>query len=264
MRQHLQQPQPHARFVGRSVRAVENLAHRQVLGEFDDARLQAPGRFAIDVGQIHGHLERLEAVHAAGLHTEVRHDEVDVRELLDDRRPLGRDAVGAVTRVQLDQHAQFGALLHRRTQPVLGAVGTIGMHVGLELHHLETVFAYMPFQLGHAVGHAIARVVDKAAEKTVRVLLHHLDGVGHVLADARHAGFFMHPVGVDGVALRRLDEGLVDAARLAADGVGAVHHLDKTFAGERLAIMPPGDIHQIGGVATGIDDHVLPLFMRRK
>jgi hypothetical protein len=67
----------------------------------------------------------------------------------------------------------------------------------------------------------------------------------------------LHAVGpgVDGVALRRLDEGLVDAARLAVDGERAIHHLDQALAGERVAVVPPGQIDQVGRVTAGVDDH---------
>ena len=48
----------------------------------------------------------------------------------------------------------------------------------------------------------------------------------------------------------RLDESLVDAARLAVHIVRAVHHLQKLVAGEGRSVMAPSQVHQIGGVAA--------------
>src|ERR1041384_642527 len=91
--EHLQQADPHARLVRRRIGAEKNLVLGQILGELDDAGLQAPAGLAVDVAELHCPLEGLEAVHAAGLHAEVRHDEVHLRELLHERNPFRRDAV---------------------------------------------------------------------------------------------------------------------------------------------------------------------------
>jgi hypothetical protein len=62
--------------------------------------------------------------------------------------------------------------------------------------------------------------------------------------------------------LRRLNERLIDAARLAVDDVRAVHHFDQALAGKWLAVMAPGEVDQIGRVTAGVDDHVLDLLER--
>ncbi len=157
--------------------------------------------------------------------------------------------------MQLDQHAQLGALGQRRPEPVQRAVGPVGVHIGLELHHLEAVFRHVAFDGLDAVLHAAARVVDEAADQPVRILAHHFQRVGHVGVDGFGAGYFAVRVGIDGVALRRLDKGLVDAARLAVHEIRAVHHLDQAFAGEWVAIVAPGQIDQVGRITAGVDDH---------
>jgi hypothetical protein len=113
----------------------------------------------------------------------------------------------------------------------------------------------MHLDLGRAVRGAVARVVDEAAEEAIRVLLHQLDRVRHVGADRVAAGQVGDAVGVDRVALRRLDERLVDPARLAAHGVRAVHHLQQALAGEGFAVVAPGQVDDLGRVAAGVDDH---------
>ncbi len=79
----------------------------------------------------------------SGLHTEVRHDEIDVRIFLDKRNPLRRNTVGAITGMQLDEHTQFPAFVERWAQPVLGTVRPICMHIGLQLDHAETMLLHI-------------------------------------------------------------------------------------------------------------------------
>lgn len=122
---------------------------------------------------------------------------------------------GAVAGVQLHEQAEIGALAQRRPQPVLGAIGAVGVHVRLELHHAEAELFCVALDLGDAVVDAPARIVDEAAVEPVGVLLHGIDRVLHVMPDRVAPGLVSVEPGVDGVALRRLDERLVDAARLA-------------------------------------------------
>jgi hypothetical protein len=46
-----------------------------------------------------------------------------------------------------------------------------------------------------------------------------------------------------------------DAARLAVDGVRAIHHLEQALASEGLAVVSPRKVDKVGGVAAGVDDH---------
>ncbi|MNY13947.1 hypothetical protein D3C86_1471060 [compost metagenome] len=182
-------------------------------------------------------------------------DEIDHRELADHRVEHRRDRVRAVAGMDQHHDVVLGADLHRRAQPVQRAVGPVGVHVGLELDHLEAEPLHVVFHRVHAVLHAAARVVDVAANEALRVLLHHLARVAHVHVDGLCAAALAVGVRVDGVALRRLDESLVDAARLAVEGERTVHHADQAFARERVAVMPPGQVDQVRRIATGVDDH---------
>ncbi len=251
--EHFQLAQPHARVVRRAVRAEDDLVLRKLLGELHDARLEAPAGFAVDVRRIHRHPEGLERVVAARLDAEVTDDEVDHRELADDRVEHRRDRVRAVAGVDEDDDAEFGALLHRRTQPFKRAVGTVAVHVGMQLQHLEAVFLDVEFQLRSAVFRPPARVVVEVADEAVRVLLAKLGDVGHVVANAFAA--LAVAVTVAGVARRRLDEAHVDTARLAVDHVGAVHQLEHALAREGRTRMTPRLVDEVGRVKMGIDDH---------
>ncbi|MDN3719652.1 hypothetical protein QW131_11890 [Roseibium salinum] len=67
--------------------------------------------------------------------------------------------------------------------------------------------------------------------------------------------FFMDTVGVDRVALRRLDERLVNTAGLAVHVERAVHHLQQPLSGKWLAVVAPGQVDEIRRIATQVDNH---------
>ncbi len=228
---------------------------RQILSKFDDTRLQAPAAFTEYVRIFHCPLERLEAVDPSRLHTEMRHDEIDVWIFLDQRNPFRRNAVGAVTCMQLNEYAKLPTFVECRAQPILGAIGPVCVHVGLQLNHAETVFLHVTLDGLDPVAHAATRIIDKAANETVRIFLNHFKRIRHIgINGLTPVEFPVRPC-VDGVALWWLDKRLVDAARFAIDRIGAVHHLNQALAAERIAIMLPCQIDQIGRIATGIDDH---------
>jgi len=129
------------------------------------------------------------------------------------------------------------------------------VHVGLKLHHLEIKLFGVTLDFFGSVLRAVARVVDKASQKAVRVLGDQLFRVGHVLADGGLAFQIEYLVRVQGVALGRLDEGHVHAPWFVVDPVRAVHHLQQAFAGKRLAVVPPGQIRQVGGVTAQVNNH---------
>src|SRR5450830_118234 len=251
--QHFQLAQPHARLVRRRVGTEDDLVARQLLGEFDDARLEAPPGFAHDVGRVHRHPEGLERVIAARLDAEVTDDEVHHRELADDRVEHRRYRVRPVARVDQHDDVIFGAHLHRRAQPVQRPVGTVAVHVRVQLEHLEAVFLDVVFQFQRALLRTPAWIEGEVADKAVRVFVAKLRDIGHIVADAVAAAPVA--VAIARIARRRLDEAHVDAARLAVDDVGPVHHLEHALAVERFARVAPGLVDQVGGVQVGVDDH---------
>lgn len=125
----------------------------------------------------------------------------------------------------------------------------------LELDHLEAQLPDVVLDRVDAVLDAAAGVVDEAADKAVRILAHHLGRVAHIHVDGLGATALAVGPGIDGVALRRLDEGLVDAARLAVDGVRPVHHPDQALPGKWIAIVAPRQVDQIRRITAGVDDH---------
>src|SRR5574337_1656585 len=208
--EHFKLTQPHARIVRRRIGAEDDLLLAQLLGEFDDARLEAPAGFAIDVRRVHRHPERLEGIVAAGLNAEMPDDEIDHRELADDRIEHRRDRVGPIAGVDEDDDAEFGAFLHRGPQPVERAIGPVTVHVGVQLQHFEAVFLDMELELRRAVFQAPARIVVEVADEPVGVLPTELGAISHVFANA----FAPHAVAGAGagVAGGRLDEAHIDAA----------------------------------------------------
>lgn len=182
-------------------------------------------------------------------------DEIDHRELANDRIEHRRNGVRPITGVDEHDDAEFRALLHRRAQPVEGPVGPVTMHVGMQLQHLEAVFLDMEFELGRAVFRPPAGIVVEVADEAVRVFLAKFGDIRHVIADA----FAAHAVAVAiaCIAGRRLDEAHVDPARLAVDHIGSVHQLQHALAVEGRAGVAPCLVDQIGRVEVGIDDHAI-------
>ncbi len=180
-------------------------------------------------------------------------DEVHARELPDDLVVLGGDAVRAVAGVQQDHHPQLGADPKGRPQPVQGPVRPVGVHVGVQLHHLEAVLPDVELELLGPVLRAEPGVVGEVSDEPVGVALHQLHDVGHVVADALPAS--PHAVLPYRVAGRRLDAAVIDPPRLAVHPVRAVHHLEHPLAGERLPVVAPSLVDDVGGMEVGVDDH---------
>ncbi|MNE48626.1 hypothetical protein D3C80_1431010 [compost metagenome] len=180
-------------------------------------------------------------------------DEIDHRELADDRVEHRRNRVWAVTGVDQHHDVVLGADLHRRTQPVQRPVRAIAVHVGVQLEHLEAVFLDVEFQLRRTVFRSPARVEVEVADEAVRVFHAEFGDVGHVVTHTFAAPAVA--VAITGVARWRLDEAHVDAARFAVDHVRAVHQLEHALAGEGFAGVAPGLVDQVGGVQMGVDDH---------
>ena len=158
--------------------------------------------------------------------------------------------------MQLYRHTQLGAFFESRAHPVQRAVGPVGMHIGLHLNHLEAMLLDIALYGFDAVLDAAARVVDKAANEAVGMLLHAFECVSHVIVDGLAARLLTVAPCVDGVALGRLNEGLVDTAGFAIDVVGAIHGFEQPVHGIGFAVVPPSQVNLVGGVAADVDDHV--------
>src|SRR5690606_21344192 len=99
-----------------------------------------PAGFDVDVRSIERHLEGLEYVDAAGLHPEMGKNEVDGGKLPNDRIEFGGNGIRAVASMNFHEKAEVGADPHCRPEPVKCTVRPVGVHVRLQLDHLEVEF----------------------------------------------------------------------------------------------------------------------------
>ena len=180
-------------------------------------------------------------------------DELHVGELPDDGIELRRDRIGPITGVDQHHDTQLVAFAHHRTQPVQGPVRAVGMHVGVQLQHLEAVLADMELQLGGPVVGPETRVVVEVPDEPIRVPLGQLSHISHVVADPLPA----RPPAVTPrrVPRRGLDETHIDTPRLAVDPIRPIHHGQHPLTRERLAGMTPSLINHVGRMQMGVDDH---------
>ena len=164
----------------------------------------------------------------------------------------------AVARVNQHHGVVLGADLHGRPQPFQRAIGTIAMHVGMQLDHLEAIFLDMELQFRRPVFRAPARIEGKAADKAIGPSLDEFDHIRHIVTNTLATTAIA--IAIARIAGWRLDKAHVDTTWFAVDHIGTIQQRNHAFAGEWRPRMAPGLVHQIGGMQMSVDNHLYTPF----